>query len=229
MNRISISILTTLLLVLFLYAQGDSSCVHEHTPIKSMCTGCPPKYNGKLCASTTRYNDLTKGACGCGSEPNPTSFWTKSGYTAAGNAMMMDPNNPQNGWCPSKCGLCFKLCSTGGSTTGKSTTAGVCRVFQLENRCGDGYKQPTQAQWCRQELSPWECNSNPSACQKSKSTNDYGYPAHFDLQDANKQISSGLGWDNVEVTFEQVDCSTGNFGNWEKDCYCKRALNSTLN
>ena len=38
---------------------------------------------------TTRYNDMTKGACGCGSEPNPPDFWTKSKFTAAGNAMMI--------------------------------------------------------------------------------------------------------------------------------------------
>ena len=97
-------------------------------------------YNGKVCASTTRYNDLTKGACGCGSEPNPKEFWTKSGYTAAANAMLMDPYEPNNGWCPRNCGQCYRLCSTGGTTTGKPTTAGKCIVVQIENRCGDGYK-----------------------------------------------------------------------------------------
>ena len=86
------------------------------------------RYNGKVCASTTRYNDLTKGACGCGSEPNPKSYWTKSGYTAAANAMLMDPSNPNLGWCPKDCGMCFRLCSTGGNTSGKSTTAGKCIV-----------------------------------------------------------------------------------------------------
>ncbi len=55
----------------------DSSCSHESTPKLSKCSGCPPKFNGKLCASTTRYNDLTKGACGCGTEPNPPNYWTK--------------------------------------------------------------------------------------------------------------------------------------------------------
>jgi|688.fasta_scaffold1574073_1 hypothetical protein len=27
---------------------------------------------------------LIEGACGCGSEPNPPNFWTKSKYTSAG-------------------------------------------------------------------------------------------------------------------------------------------------
>ena len=57
---------------------GDSSCSHSTDPLLSMCEGCPPMYNGLPCASTTWYNDLTKGSCGCGTEPNPPDFWTKS-------------------------------------------------------------------------------------------------------------------------------------------------------
>lgn len=107
---------------------AESSCTHESKPVSSMCTGCPPMYKGKVCASTTRYNDLTKGACGCGTEPNPKSFWTKSDYTAAANAMLMDANDPFISWCPSSCGQCYRLCSTGGTTTGKTTKAGSCIV-----------------------------------------------------------------------------------------------------
>ena len=59
-------------------AWAESACNHESKPLDSRCTGCPPKFNGKVCASTTRYNDLTKGACGCGTEPNPKTFWTKN-------------------------------------------------------------------------------------------------------------------------------------------------------
>jgi hypothetical protein len=61
----------------FAVVNGESSCQHESTPKKSYCEGCPPMFEGKPCASTTRYNDMTKGACGCGSEPNPIDFWTK--------------------------------------------------------------------------------------------------------------------------------------------------------
>merc|ERR1712117_931689 len=56
----------------------NSTCESLATPVLSKCQGCPPMYNGKPCASTTRYNDLTKGSCGCGDDPNPTSFWTKT-------------------------------------------------------------------------------------------------------------------------------------------------------
>ena len=31
------------------------------------------------------------------------------------------------------------------------------------------------------------------------------------------------GWDNPEVTWEQVDCSKGDFGDWDKDCQCPKA------
>jgi len=34
----------------------------------SKCSGNPPMYNGKPCASTTNYVDGHKGACGCGPE-----------------------------------------------------------------------------------------------------------------------------------------------------------------
>jgi hypothetical protein len=95
---------------------ANPTCQHSDVPKLSKCSGCPPTYNGKLCASTTRYNDLTKGACGCGSEPNPVSFWTKSKLTAALNAKNLDPADPKLSWCPSHCGQCFRLCNTGGTT-----------------------------------------------------------------------------------------------------------------
>ena len=72
-------------------------------------------------------------------------------------------------------------------------------------------------------MSPWACVEEPERCEEMKNTNIYGYPAHFDLQNANLQITEGLGWNNPEVTWEQVDCSLGDFGDWEADCYCPQA------
>ena len=112
----------------------NSTCESLATPVLSKCQGCPPMYNGKPCASTTRYNDLTKGSCGCGDDPNPTTFWTKTSYTAAGNAMMMDDVDPTNSWCVTNCGLCFEVCTTGGSHTGASHTPDECITIQIENR-----------------------------------------------------------------------------------------------
>ena len=41
-------------------------------------------------------------------------------------------------------------------------------------------------------------------------TNKFGYPAHFDLLNNAGQVDQ-LGWDNIEVTFEPVDCSRGQY------------------
>merc|ERR1719367_369593 len=64
-----------------------------------------------------------------------------------------------------------------------------------------------------------ECVDDPARCRNMKSTNWYGYPAHFDLQDFHYQISEGLGWLNGEVTFEPVPCSRWEGPSW--DCFCR--------
>ena len=92
----------------------------------------------------------------------------------------------------------------------------------LEFRCGDGFGEDNNY-LCGQNMSPWDCVEEPERCEEMKNTNMYGYPAHFDLQNANLQITEGLGWNNPEVTWEQVDCSLGDFGDWEADCYCPQA------
>lgn len=200
------------------------ACSSVKTPKTSKCTGCPPRKNGKLCASTTRYNDQTRGACGCGlKDPVPLSWWTKTKYTAAMNCKNLDPFNPSIAWCGAECGGCYRLCTTGGTTNGGITAAGVCRVFKIDNRCGDGFdgdqRHPPYPYWCSQNMSWRDCEMNPQECSKTGSTNFYGYTAHFDLQDLNFQISKGLGWDNPEVTFEPVTCSSWTGPTW--DCFCK--------
>lgn len=193
-------------------------CESEHVPKSSQCTGCPPMYQGKLCASTTRYNDQTKAACGCGkTDPIPKDWWTLTQMTAALNCKNLDEVHPLKSWCPSGCGGCYELCSTGSTTNGgNKTEAGVCRTFKVTNRCGDGYKE--YPMWCSNELTWRECRDDPAQCKKKGSTNWYGYPAHFDLQDFHLQISDGLGWDNVEVTFEPVPCSRWKGPSWNCKC-----------
>mmetsp|Transcript_14987 Transcript_14987/g.38513 ORF Transcript_14987/g.38513 Transcript_14987/m.38513 type:complete len:247 (+) Transcript_14987:51-791(+) len=188
-------------------------CASHRMPYNSQCTGCPPMYDGKLCASTTRYNDRVMGSCGCaegriGSQATelPGYHWSLTSYTAALNAKSLDPKDPLLAWCPSLCGQCYRLCSTGGSAQGRLQfpKTDECRVFKIINRCGDGYKQ--YPEWCSNELSWSECQDNPAACARENSTNMFGYSAHFDLQDADLQVTAGLGWDNIEVTFELVSC-----------------------
>lgn len=187
-------------------------------------------YNGKLCASTTRYNDQTKAACGCGnSDPVPPDWWTLTKLTAAINCINLDPSHPSLSWCPAGCGSCYKLCSTGGTTQGKPTKPDVCRVFKVTNRCGDGYDVDGGRDWCSQHLTWRDCQARPEECKKEGSTNWFGYPAHFDLQDFHHQAFNGLGWDNVEVTFEPVSCSVGNWTGPAWDCQCPATKHNLTN
>lgn len=76
------------------------------------CSGSPRMYNGKRCASTTRYNDYHKGACGCGPASGDTQFsWNHDHYVTAPNQMFFDEGN--SGWCGQRCGKCVKLTTTG--------------------------------------------------------------------------------------------------------------------
>lgn len=196
---------------------AEDRCASSQVPQGTHCVGCPPRYKNKLCASTTRYNDQTKAACGCGdSEFVPPDWWTLTRFTAAVNCKNLDPLDPMLSWCPANCGGCYELCTTGSTTNGNKTTPGVCRVFKVTNRCGDGYKQ--YPMWCSNELSWKECEEDPVRCKEQGSTNWYGYPAHFDLQDFHLQISQGLSWDNVEVTFEPVSCSRWHGPSWNCQC-----------
>ncbi len=182
---------------------SKSSCTFENTPFSSKCYGCPPKFNGKLCASTTRYLMDNISACGCNLHKNSYKF------TAASNTALLNPDNPSLSWCPINCGSCYELCTTGGSlfyTESKFNKPNKCIIFQINDRCADGYKKPSESQYCRQEISPYECVNNNTLCNQKKSTNNFGYSAHFDLQDIGGQISNELLWDNAEITFQKVKC-----------------------
>ncbi len=98
---------------------------------------------------------------------------------------------------------------------------GSCKVFLVDDRCADGYKSGS-SHWCSQEMSPDQCVQNPAACKLKPSTNMFGYPAHFDLNNWNYQIMNILKWDNAEVTFEQVSCSLQEDPviDWQKNCIC---------
>jgi hypothetical protein len=72
-------------------------------------------------------------------------------------------------------------------------------VVKVTNLCPYGGNE----QWCAYDV------------------NSYGYDAHFDLMDYNMAglISSTMGWNNPEVTYEEVDCATNGFEDW--NCQCK--------
>nr|XP_011438398.2 endoglucanase-like [Crassostrea gigas] len=200
--------------VFFILAIGYVSC-------EQRCHGSPRMYNGKRCASTTRYNDYHKGACGCGPASGDSQFsWNHDHFVTAPNQMFFDEGN--SGWCGQRCGKCVKLTTTGGYVPGQGgpTPAGMSRVFMVTNLCPNVY--PNQ-NWCNQGTGP---NGNGH--------NDFGYVAHFDLENGASQISH-LGWNNPEVTWEIVGCHGSNTptDGMYQQCQCahhgKRSLNETTN
>jgi hypothetical protein len=167
-----------------------------------VCTGYPKMYNGKPCASTTRYWDGQKGACGCGtSDTSPFSWqWTKP--TAAASAPIFGSGT----WCGSGCGKCFKLTPTaiGASAEGTGAPALTPLVVKVSNLCPYAGNEA----WCAYD------------------TNSFGYDAHFDLMDYNMNgLISSMGWNNPEVTYEEVDCAANGYTDW--NCQCASATSSS--
>jgi len=160
-----------------------------------VCTGYPKMYNGKPCASTTRYWDGQMGACGCGTgNTNPFSWqWTKP--TAAASA----PIYGSGTWCGSGCGKCFKLTPTaiGASAEGTGAPALDSLVVKVTNLCPYAGNEA----WCAYDV------------------NSFGYEAHFDLMDYNMAgVVSSMGWNNPEVTYEEVDCAANGYTDWNCQC-----------
>ena len=102
----------------------------------------------------------------------------------------------------------------------------------MENRCGDGYGEQVQSNQvetarsdlemmgllfqnnylCGQKLAPWECAADPGQCRTMGNTNMYGYPAHFDLQNARLQVSYFLPAAPTIVDSSWAD--SGDWGSW---------------
>jgi len=172
----------------------------------TMCTGYPKMYNGLPCASTTRYWDGQMGACGCGTGNSaPFAFqWEK--LTAAGSA----PIYGSGTWCGSGCGKCYKLTPTAVGATPQAASSGATStksyIAKVTNLCPYAGNE----QWCAYDI------------------NTYGYDAHFDLMDYNMNgLVSQMGWNNPEVTYEEVDCVASGYTDW--NCGCASATdNSTV-
>jgi hypothetical protein len=139
-------------------------------------------YNGKLCASTTRYTISTgTTACGCKLVNDNTVAINEAWYGGISSSQL---------YCGSSCGVCYKLCATGYSPAGVGGTAGNCILTRVTDVCPSAGNAP----WCNQA--------------SKTSGNGYGYSIHFDLANDNNQLA-GLGAtaDNPEVTVEAVSCA----------------------
>lgn len=169
-----------------------------------VCTGYPKMYNGLPCASTTRYWDGQMGACGCGTGNEAPFSWQWTLGTAAGSA----PIYGSGTWCGSGCGKCYQLTPTavGASPDGRGAPNLTPLVIKVTNLC----PYTGNEQWCAYDI------------------NTYGYDAHFDLMDHNMAglISVTMGWDNPEVTYQEVDCAAHGYTDWSCEC-ANNGLNST--
>jgi len=159
------------------------------------------KVNGKKypCATTTRYWDGFKGACGCGTgtgngKPFP---WQWNTLTAAASDSLFGKKD----WCGPGCGDCYSVTPTGGFIDGQGSAPKniKSRLLMVTNMC----PAKDNKQWCT-------------------SPNKYGYTAHFDLMDHNmKGIITDMGWNNVEVYYEKVPCPVARVNQW-KECECHK-------
>ena len=154
-------------------------------------------FNNMPCATTTRYWDGFKGACGCGAgDGNGSPFdWQYTTLTAAASDSVFGSGS----WCGSGCGACFQVTPTGGFVDGQGSAPSSMdsQVLMVTNSCPSEYNQ----QWCT-------------------SPNQYGYNAHFDLMDLNMNgLVSSLGWNNIEVTYQQIACPDQQESQWNS-CQC---------
>ena len=216
----TILFLTTFWVILGL-TMADSFCpkAPSETRYNSKCQGCPPKYNGTLCASSTHFGSDdrhigTGSACECTYSNKINGI-----YTTAVNKKMLEPLDQRSERCESNCGLCFKLCPTGGcpqNNPNPNPRTMKCIDVMVIDQCND-------PGWCGQEMSPWECVENPKKCETEvRNTNKYGYPAHFDLHDYHGQVRRGLGWENIELTFEEIECPSSHKEAMMEHCYCNK-------
>ncbi|KAI3392117.1 hypothetical protein diail_6160 [Diaporthe ilicicola] len=146
-------------------------------------------------ATTTRYYDGSKGACGCGTNNGPFG-WQSGGnglYTAAGNTALFGAGT----WCGSGCGTCFTLNSTGSAPPGQGAggAKGNSITVMITNLCPYGGNE----RWCAQS-----------------GNNQYGYAYHFDIMATNAVLG-----DNPIVDFEQVPCPSTLVTDY-KQCECAK-------
>ena len=71
------------------------------------------RFNGRPCASTTRYDDGHRGSCGCGPAGSDTPYsWNLQKYVTAPSQKYFDRGGDST-WCGASCGRCVRLTPTG--------------------------------------------------------------------------------------------------------------------
>ena len=100
----------------------------------------------------------------------------------------------------------ISLLFPGGYVDGRGGPTGAhqSHVFMVTNLCP---AVDPNMDWCAQPKAPWD-----------NGVNTFGYAYHFDLQNTRGQISN-IGWNNPEVTVEEVPCTGEHQHHWNQ-CEC---------
>ena len=131
--------------------------------------------------SMQNYWDGLKGACGCGTGTGDGTLfpWQQSPgpglFTAASSQNLYDGEGSTSSYCGTGCGKCYKVTNLGYiafENQGNCTGAGESITVMVTNLC--------------------PANSNPQWC--TQPTNQYDFPAHFDIMEAYKDAGGPMGW-----------------------------------
>jgi len=149
------------------------------------------------CASTTKYTDTSKGACGCG-----TGDGVGTAYTWQYQILIASVNTPLFGdgsWCGTGCGKCYAVTPTGGYVDGQGTAPSSLKTYVVMT-----------TSYCDATYTPTWCSS----------PNSYGYAAHFNMMDQNLNgLVTEIGWNNPEVYYFEIPCPDNRTDLWDT-CEC---------
>ncbi|BFZ54077.1 hypothetical protein PYCC9005_001108 [Savitreella phatthalungensis] len=167
----------------------DKPSVGDTSPAGLKGFGTWPGASTSGTATTTRYFDHQKGACGCGGPGEIMAEWQKGYaekmvYTAAGSPALFGPGT----WLGPGCGFCYELtakAAVDGGSQGKGAATGTKITVMVTNLC------PT--------------NGNEQWCPTPPAKNKYGMSAHFDIMLQDPQVGS-IPWDNPIVDYKLIQC-----------------------
>ena len=127
------------------------------------------------------YWDGQKGACGCGTGTGGGNLfpWQQSPgpglFTAAASQNLFDGEGSTGSYCGTGCGQCYNVTNLGyiaAQGQGDCTGVGESITVMTTNLCPANGNQ----QWCAQP------------------TNEYDFPAHFDIMQASSSAGGPMGW-----------------------------------
>ena len=144
-----------------------------------------------LLTSLQHYWDGQKGACGCGTGTGGGTVypWQESPgpglFTAASSQNLYDGEGSTGSYCGTECGKCYNVTNLGyiaAQGQGDCIGAGESITVMVTNLCPANGNQ----QWCAQP------------------TNEYDFPAHFDIMQASSSAGGPMGWSKSSASRRKI-------------------------